>query len=118
MASALSKKGYDLYFYAKRNSTLRIDLVTDIDDSVALIDVRSGRNKRSKSLNTLMSEKNRNRKGYKIMDTNIEYDENGILHLPLYAISLMDDPIEQQLPVTESSEMINKRFEEYKGSID
>ncbi len=83
-----------------------------------MIDVKSGRNKRSKSLNTLMSEKNRNRVGYKIMDTNIEYDENGILHLPLYAISLMDDREEHQLPISESSDAINRKFEEYRRSLD
>jgi len=83
-----------------------------------LIEVKSGRNKRSKSLNTLMSEKNRNRVGYKIMDTNIEYDENGILHLPLYAISLMDDREEHQLPISESSDAINRKFEEYRRSLD
>ena len=118
IASALSKKGYDLYFYAKKDSTLEIDFVTNIDGIVSLIEVKSGRNKRSKSLNTLMSEKNRNRVGYKIMDTNIEYDENGILHLPLYVISLMDDREEHQLPISESSDTINKRFEEYRRSLD
>lgn len=65
-----------------------------------------------------MSERNRNRVGYKIMDTNIEYDENGILHLPLYAISLMDDRKEHQLPVSESSDTINRKFEEYRRSLD
>ncbi len=65
-----------------------------------------------------MSEKNRNRVGYKIMDTNIEYDENGILHLPLYAISLMDDREEHQLPISESSDAINRKFEEYRRSLD
>ena len=46
-------------------------------------EVKSGRNKRAKSLRTIMQEKDRNRIGCKVMDSNIGTDENGITHLPI-----------------------------------
>lgn len=114
VASALSKKNYALYFYAKRDSTLEIDFVTNCDDGVALIEVKSGRDKRSKSLNTLMQEKNRNRTGIKIMDSNVEYDDkNGIWHLPLYAACFFEERTVSDIPPMPSSDEINRAFDEY-----
>ena len=114
VASALSKKNYSLYFYAKKDSSLEIDFVANFDGRVALIEVKSGRDKRSKSLNALMQEKNRNREGYKIMDSNVEYDEkNGIWHLPLYAACFFDERTVSNIPPSPSSEEINRAFDEY-----
>ena len=85
VASALMKNGYPLYYYSKPDSTLEIDFVTESEGTPLLIEVKSGRNKRAKSMSTLMREKDRKRKGYKIMGSNIETDDLGIVHLPLYA---------------------------------
>ena len=90
VAAALVKKGYPLYYYAKENSTLEIDFVIQ-NGPVQLIEVKSGRNKRSKSLNTLLAEKHRNREGLKICDGKVEVDGNGAIHLPLYGACFIPD---------------------------
>ena len=91
VATALAKKGYPLYYYAKDNSTLEIDFVANTG-KVELIEVKSGRNKRSKSLNTLLAEKDRKRMGIKICDGNVEVDDNGAIHLPLYGACFLPEP--------------------------
>ena len=83
-ASALKKKGYPLYFYRKKNSTLEIDFVLRSGKAVTLLEVKSGRKTRSRSLDMLMGEKGRWRHGIKIMDTNIR-KQGDILCMPLYA---------------------------------
>lgn len=99
-ATELMKKGYPLYYYAKEGSTLEIDFVME-NGPVQLIEVKSGRNKRSKSLNTLLAEKHRNRVGIKICDGNVEMDDNGALHLPLYGICFLPEPSMDYIPPVE-----------------
>lgn len=98
VANALHRKGYPLYYYAKKNSTLEVDFVMKYDNKVCITEVKSGRNKRSKSLNTLLSEKDRNRMGFKVCDGNVETDSNGAIHLPLYGACLIH---EQPIPKIE-----------------
>ncbi len=113
VACALSGKGYDLYFYAKECSTLKIDMVSYIGGRVSLIEVRSGENRRSKALNSMMLN-DRDRNGIRIMDSNVEYDEkNGIWHLPLYAACFFEDRTASNIPPMPSSEEINRVFDEY-----
>ncbi|MBQ3685138.1 MAG: ATP-binding protein [Candidatus Methanomethylophilaceae archaeon] len=99
VASALVKKGYPLYYYAKENSTLEIDFVLNHGE-IWLLEVKSGKSKRSKSLNTLLSEKDRKRRGFKVCEGNILGDENGAVHLPLYgACFLPESTVDDILPV-------------------
>ena len=84
VASALQKKGYPLYYYRKENSTLEVDFVIRMDKAVTILEVKSGRKRRSRSLKILMAEKDRYRKGIRIVDGNIKMNE-GILEMPLYA---------------------------------
>lgn len=98
VASAIAKKGYPLYYYGKQNSTLEIGFVTPIGGTPVLIEVKSGRNRRSKSLSTLMGEKDRKRIGFKISESNITTDEKGIVHLPLYAPSFFEDASAPGIP--------------------
>ena len=116
VASALLKKNYELRYYQKRDSTLEIDFVIGMKGITTLIDVKSGRNKRAKSLSTLMSEKNRARKGYKIMDCNVDTEPNGIIHLPLYAASFLEDREEYTIPPTDDADEINRKYREYLDS--
>ena len=90
VATALVKKGYPLYYYAKEGSTLEIDFVLN-RGTVTLLEVKSGRNKRSKSLNTLLGEKDRKRIGYKICEGNVQVDGNGAIHLPLYGACFLPE---------------------------
>ncbi len=104
VAAALVKNGYNLYYYAKEGSTLEIDFVSHGPSSeVWLIEVKSGRNKRSKSLNTLLGERDRKRTGFKICDGPLEKDENGAIHLPLYGACFLPESrpaeISSEVPV-------------------
>ena len=98
VANALHRKGYQLYYHSKRNSTLEVDFVMKYHGRVCIMEVKSGRNKRSKSMNTLLSEDNRNRTGIKVCEGNIERDRNGALHLPLYGACLIDGPSAPDVP--------------------
>ena len=102
VATALVKKGFRLYYYAKEGSTLEVDFVIN-RTSIDLIEVKSGRSKRSKSLNVLLSEKDRNRRGFKICEGNVELDQNGAIHVPLYAACLMEDSKVGDIPAVADS---------------
>ncbi len=110
VASALTKNKYPLYYYAKPDSSLEIDFVTEFKGTPMLIEVKSGRNKKAKSLSTLMEEKDRKREGYKIMDSNIEIDERGIVHLPLYAPCFFEEVKVSNIPAPPSAEEVNEMF--------
>ncbi len=110
VASALVKKKYPLYYYSKPDSTLEIDFVIESEGTPILMEVKSGRNKRAKSMITLMSEKSRKRRGCKIMDSNIEVDEHGIIHLPLYAPCFFKEVTVSEIPEPPSADELNRRF--------
>lgn len=110
VASALTKNGYPLYYYSKPNSSLMIDLITKFEGIPALIEVKSGRNRKAKSLSTLMSEKDRTHRGYRIMDSNIETDGQGIIRLPLYAPCFFEEVRVSNIPEPPSAEEVNEVF--------
>ena len=116
MASALVKKGYPVYFYSKKDSTLEIDFVTESEGTPLLIEVKSGRNKRAKSLSVLMNEKDRKRKGIKIMDSNITIDDQGVVHLPLYAACFFKDVAVSDIPEPPAADELNRIYRE-KGNL-
>ena len=76
----------------------------------ALIEVKSGRNRKAKSLSTLMSEKDRTHRGYRIMDSNIETDDRGIIRLPLYAPCFFEEARVSNIPEPPSAEEANEAF--------
>ena len=110
VASALVKNGYPLYYYSRPNSTLEIDFVTESDGMPVLIEVKSGRNKRAKSLSTLMNEKDRHRIGCRIMDSNVETDDRGIIHLPLYAPCFFEEVRVSDIPEPPSADKLNEMY--------
>ena len=81
---------------------------------ICIAEIKSGKHKRSRSLSTLLSEKNRNRVGVKICNNNIMTDVNGVLHLPLYGPSFLEEP---DVPFIESID-VNEINERYEGSYD
>lgn len=109
VASALVKKGYDLRFYEKGDSTLEIDFVLNIGGVINLLETKSGRSKRSKSLNTLLAEKDRKRIGFKLSEGNISTDENGAIHLPLYGVCFMKESEVAEIGPIDPS-VANERF--------
>lgn len=115
VCSALVKKGYHVYYYSKRNSTLEIDFVIESGGTPMLMEVKSGRDRRAKSLTTLMAERDRKRIGCKIMDSNIEVDGKGIIHYPLYAPCFFGEVMVPDIPGPPSAEEVNRRFREMRG---
>lgn len=90
VAATLKKKGYQLYYYAKEGSTAEIDFVIN-NKGVKLIEVKSGKNRRSKSLNSMIGDKRKKRKGYKICEGNVMVDDKGAIHLPIYGANFLPD---------------------------
>jgi len=88
VADMLAKEGYDL-FYFEKNGTLEIDFVLNLNGIVTAIEVKSGNNKQSKSLNSLMSDKYKVRRGIKLQNNNIFVDDRGVEHYPIFAAAFM-----------------------------
>ena len=110
--SDILKKGYKPFYYSKKNSTLEIDFVMSRNNRVDLIEVKSGVNKRAKSLKTLIEQKIDNRDGFKVMIGNILTEDNGIVHLPLYAFSMIEPKKIENIPPAPDPEEINRIFRE------
>lgn len=87
VASSLRAKGYNLYYLSKADSTLEIDFLAVVNGQLSAIEVKSGKNKKSKSLTTITSDRYGVPVGIKISESNVFTDEKGILHLPLFAAS-------------------------------
>lgn len=109
IANALHRKGYPLYYHAKKNSTLEVDFVLRYEGRTCIMEVKSGRKKHSKSLNTLLREPGRNRMGVKVCSGNHSVDENGAVHMPLYGPCLMKPPQMPDIPPVDI-EGANMRF--------
>ena len=116
VCAELVRKGYTPYYYSKPDSTLEIDFVTRFKGKVALIEVKSGENRRSKSLNTLMAREDLDCIGIKLMETNIMKDDRGIVHLPLYAPCFFEDYSVGTIPEPDIDGM-NSMFERLRDRI-
>ncbi len=57
-----------------------------------------------------MEERDRKRVGCKIMDSNIETDELGIVHMPLYAPCFFRESSVPNIPEPPSAEDINRMY--------
>ena len=108
--SDILKKGYKPFYYSKRNSTLEIDFVMSRNNRIDLIEVKSGMNKRAKSLKTLMEHKIDNRDDFKVMIGNVLTEDNGIVHLPHYTLSMIEPRRVENIPPAMDSEEINRIF--------
>lgn len=81
IASILKMNGHDLYYY-ERSSGLKIDFITTINTLIVAIEVKSGENTKSKSLQTLLDE---NLVSYGIRLSRKNYSKNkSIKSYPLY----------------------------------
>ena len=84
VACALKANGYPILFYKKDDSTLEVDFIANMDGEITAIEVKSGRNKRAKSLTTLFSRTRTVRRVMKIAEGNVFTDVNGVEHYPLF----------------------------------
>ena len=93
IAECLSRCGHDLYYF--KNSNMEVDFITVMGGDVVAIEVKSGNNNRSKSLNS-MKIKYGVKRGIKFERTDIHVSDDGIEHYPLFAAAFIDsmyDPL-------------------------
>ena len=107
IACALMKNDHPLYFYEKANSTLEIDFILSIHGEIMGVEVKSGRDKRSKSLKEAYLEQHMFKHAVKLSEGNVFTDENGIQNLPLFAPCFMRMTCkEDSLPVRDDGELM------------
>lgn len=78
---------YDNLMYYEKKSQLEIDFILNINGILTAIEVKSGNNKQSKSLNSIVNNYKTVSRYIKLeKDTNIYIDSLGIEHYPLFMI--------------------------------
>lgn len=88
VSQCLVSSGFDLYYF--KPETMEIDFVTVLGTDVAAMEIKSGNNKQSKSLNSL-KDRYGVRRRIKFEKSNIQIDDKGIEHYPLFACSFIRD---------------------------
>ena len=86
-ADVISKKKAMLTYF-ERKGKLEMDFILNLDGIVTAIEVKSGNNRQSKSLDVLVSEKYKLKRGIKLENSNISVD-GPIEHYPLFAIAFL-----------------------------
>ena len=96
VAEALSKSGYDLYYYRKENSTLEEDFFVRTAESLIPVEVKAG-NAVSKSLRTLISSDHypEIKEGIKLVHANISRTET-ITTFPYFCAFLLKRYMEKR----------------------
>jgi len=84
IAGVIDRKGLMLNYFEKKGR-LEVDFVLNLGGVATAIEVKSGKNKQSISLDTLMSDKYKVKRGMKLETSNIFTDEMGVEHYPLFA---------------------------------
>jgi len=78
---------YDRLMYFERKSKLEMDFILNIDGKVTAVEVKSGSNKKAKSLDSIIQNYRTVTRYIKFeKDTNIYMDEKGIEHYPLFMV--------------------------------
>jgi len=88
ISEALVKNGIYIYHFTKKS--LETDFIIPMDCDTAVIDIRSGKNKRAKAIYSVTSEKYGVERGMILEDGNIFVDERGLEHYPLFAASFIN----------------------------
>ncbi|MCQ2070860.1 MAG: DUF4143 domain-containing protein, partial [archaeon] len=92
VACALHSAGFPLRFFRNKDSTMELDFVISKNNGLNVIEVESGRKKRSSSLLKAMSTYSGTH-ALKISGGNIFVDGNGVLHLPLFALWFYENTV-------------------------
>ena len=87
-ADMLAKCGYGLTYF-ERKGTLEVDFVLNLNGTATAIEVKSGNNRKSKSLDSIMSDKYKVKRGIKFENSNIYVDGKGVEHYPLFAAAFI-----------------------------
>ena len=91
VACELRRKGYPLRFYRAPDGSSEVDFVVVIDGKVTAIEVKSGGNRRSRSLNRVFLEEGSAESALKLSESNVMVDRGGVVHLPLFAVCFLPD---------------------------
>lgn len=85
-------------FYYERPGEIEIDFVTMIASDLVAIEVKSGKKRRARSLNKLKEDGTGKfvSRFVKFAEGNIEVDENGVEHYPLFCAAFTDSMSEEQ----------------------
>ena len=111
VASALVSKGHRLHYFSAKS--FEIDFITAMRGAAAAIEVKSGNNRRSKSLNS-MKEKYGTKRRMKFETTDIEVTEDGVEHYPLFCCQFLDSLYEPYgtVPGIPDAEEVNSLMRE------
>ena len=93
VAVAFSLQGRIPFYYSSIEPRREVDFVTPVGGKACAVEVKSGENRRCRSLNDVM---NRYGIGGIMFETrNVFVDDKGVRHYPLFAASFMDsiDPV-------------------------
>lgn len=88
VAQALVAKGFHLYYW-KSNNSAEVDFIVQQDSQVVPLEVKSGKNTRSRSLNVYCA-RYKSQLAYRFSQKNFGF-ENGIKSVPLYAVFCIGD---------------------------
>lgn len=105
IAQALICNGYRIHFYSKQNSTLEMDFILNYKSKITALEVKSGKQKKSKSLTLMVFGQYNVGCGIKVSDSPVSIDELGILHLPLFGPCFFDPPAFENVPAPVSEEV-------------
>jgi predicted AAA+ superfamily ATPase len=89
VGEALAKNGIPLTYFDKQGK-LEVDFILITGTEVTALEVKSGNNRQSKSLDSMMSDKYKVKRGIKLEKTNIYVDEKGVEHYPLFTASFIE----------------------------
>jgi predicted AAA+ superfamily ATPase len=88
VAGVIGRKNMMITYFEKRGS-LEVDFILSTGGKVTAIEVKSGNNTRSRSLDSVMSDRYRVPRGIKLEKTNVYVDEKGVEHYPMFAAAFI-----------------------------
>ena len=113
IACALRNIGHPLMFYERDRSTMEIDFVYNDNGTVTALEVKSGRDRRSKSLRQLCTIEKKVPVGIKLAEWNIGIDQNGMIQYPLFAPYFFDEVDSENLFVDDDFGVIEDAFDAF-----
>ncbi|MDR3283329.1 MAG: ATP-binding protein [Candidatus Methanoplasma sp.] len=75
--------------YFEKKGNLEVDFILNIGNQVTAVEVKSGNNAKSKSLDSVMSDRHNVPRGIKLERTDTCVDEKGVEHYPLFAAAFI-----------------------------